>query len=403
MHENRFSKYLLLWCLGIYLRLGVLIVPPLIPRLETLLGFSAEQVAIATSLPILFIALGSLASGWMARRFGVVLMVCAGLLIAAAGGALRSLPVDFVALLLFTAVMGGGIALIQVGLPTLVRMWMPDNIGRGTAVYTNGLLMGEVFAAGLTGPLASHVLGGHWRWIFALWMLPAALLAAVLPGLRHARTAAAARPSAGAAVKMRAHWRNPLLWQAGVLLGVSGGLYLSGNVFLPQILLESGRLRLISQGLLALNGMQLVSSVLLVLLADRLLGRRWPIAAALILATAMIPAMLRLPGSGPVWAAGVYGFATSCLLTLVLALPPALASLSELPGLMAGTLAVGYTIVFAVPPLGGWAHTLTGRMAASFAPAVVLVLASLGLTLQLRARVDRGPQAGLRKVGRKSR
>ena len=403
MHENRFSKYLLLWCLGIYLRLGVLIVPPLIPRLETLLGFTAEQVAIATSLPILFIALGSLASGWMAKRLGVVLMMSAGLLVVAAGGALRSLPVDFAMLMLFTAVMGGGIALMQVSLPTLVRVWMPDRIGRGTAVYTNGLLMGEVFAAGLTGPLASHVLGNHWRWIFALWMLPAAVLAAVLPGLCHGRTAADARPGADAAVRMRAHWRNPLLWRAGLLLGVSGGLYLSGNVFLPQILLESGRLRLITQGLLALNGMQLVSSVALVLLADRLLGRRWPIAAALILATAMIPAMLRLPGAGPVWAAGVYGFATSCLLTLVLALPPSLASLSELPGLMAGILAVGYTIVFVVPPLGGWAHILTGRVAASFAPAVVLVLASLGLTLRPGALVGRGSQSGFRKVDRKSR
>lgn len=386
MHENRFAKYLLLWCLGVYLRLGVLIVPPLIPRLEMLLGFSTEQVAIATSLPVLFIALGSLASGWMARRFGVVRMVSAGLLIMAAGGALRSLPVAFAGLLLFTAVMGVGISLMQVGLPALVRMGLPERIGRGTAVYTNGLLMGEVLAVGLTGPLATGVLGHHWRWIFALWMIPAGALAAILPRLSHARDATAARPGARAAARLLPHWRNPLLWRVGALLGVSGGLYLSGNVFLPQILLESGRVHLVTRGLLALNGMQLVSSAALVLLADRLLGRRWPIAAALLLALAMIPAMLALPGTGPIWAAGLYGFATSALLTLVLALPPALATLSELPGLMAGILAIGYTIVFLVPPVGGWVHSLSGHLAASFAPAVVLALASLVLILRLGVR-----------------
>jgi len=400
LHESRFPKYLLLWCLGVYLRLGVLIVPPLLPRLESLLGFSAGQVAIATSLPVLFIALGSLGSGWMAKRFGVVFMVTAGLVIMASGGALRSLPVDFAVLLLFTAVMGGGIALMQVGLPALVRMWVPDRIGRGTAVYTNGLLMGEVFAAGLTGPIATHVLGHHWRWIFALWMLPAVALAVLLPGLRPGRGTAAARSAAGAAAKMRSHWRNPHLWRIGLLLGASGGLYLSGNVFLPQLLLDSGRLRLVTPGLLALNGMQVVSSAALVVLADRLLGRRWPIAAALLLALAAIPAMLELPGTGPVWAAGFYGFAASCLLTLVLALPPALASLADLPGLMAGILAVGYTVVFLVPAVGGWAHALTGRLAAGFAPAVTLALASLWLTSRLGTRSHHGAEARVREAGR---
>lgn len=399
MHEKRFPRYLLLWCLGVYLRLGVLIVPPLLPRLESLLGFSSEQVAIATSLPVLFIALGSLGSGWMAQRFGVVFMLTAGLLVMAVGGALRSLPVGFAVLLLFTAVMGGGIALMQVGLPALVRTWVPDRIGRGTAVYTNGLLMGEVFAAGLTAPLASHVLGHHWRWIFALWMLPAVPLAVLLPGLRPESSSGAARADVGAAAKMRSHWRNPLLWRTGMLLGASGGLYLSGNVFLPQLLLDSGRLRLVTPGLLALNGMQVISSAALVLLADRLLGRRWPIAAALLLALAAIPGMLALPGTGPVWAAGLYGFAASCMLTLVLALPPALTSLADLPALMAGILTVGYTVVFLVPAIGGWAHSQTGSLAAGFAPAAVLALASLWLTMRFGARGHRGSEAGVREAG----
>lgn len=398
MYENRLRKYLLLWCLGIYLRLGVLIIPPLLPRLESLLGYSTAQVAIATSLPVLFIAAGSLGGEWMSKRFGIAPMVIVGLLVMATAGALRSLPVDFAAVLLFTAVMGGGIALMQVGLPALARKWMPDKVGRGTAVYINGLLMGEVFATGLTDPLVSHILGNHWRWIFALWMLPAPALAASVPVRHHNRLSATAYPAAGTSTNMRSHWRNPLLWRTGILLGASGGLYLSGNVFLPQLLLDSGRLHLITPALIALNGMQLISSAMLMLLADRLLARRWPIAAALLLALAAIAAMLILPGVGPVWMAALFGFASSSLLTLALALPAALTSVADLPGLMAGSLALGYLLVFLVPSLGGWAHAVTGQLTAAFAPAATLAMASLALTMWLGKPGGRSSEVGVKEA-----
>jgi len=377
--RNNNSKYLLLWCLGLYLRLGVLVVPPLIPRLEAILGFSSEQVAVATTMPVLFIALGSLAGGWVASRMGVMGTVIVGLLVMAAGGALRSVPVDFVVFLVFTMVMGVGIALIQTGLPALARAWMPDNVGRASAVYTNGLLMGEVFATGLTEPLVKHVLGAHWLWVFAAWMVPAPLLAGTLIARRAGR-GARPKPATEAQTKAPSRWRDPVLWRLGVLLGAAGGLYLSGNIFLPQILAESGRLSLLSPGLISLNAMQLGSSAVLVLVADRLLGRRWPIVAMLLLALAMIPGMLQLPGTGPVWAAGLYGFATSALLTLVLALPPWLVPLSQVPKLAAGVFAVGYGLVFVLPVVGGWGRDLTGHIAVGFLPAVVIALLSLGIT-----------------------
>ena len=52
--------YGLLWFLGLYLRLTVLVVPPLIPQLKSSLGFTGGEVAIATSLPLVTLALGGL-------------------------------------------------------------------------------------------------------------------------------------------------------------------------------------------------------------------------------------------------------------------------------------------------------------------------------------------------------
>ena len=39
--------------------------------------------------------------------------------------------------------MSAGIAIMQPALPALVRQWLPERIGFGTALYTNGLLVGE--------------------------------------------------------------------------------------------------------------------------------------------------------------------------------------------------------------------------------------------------------------------
>ena len=52
---------------------------------------------------------------------------------------------------------------MQPSMPPLVRAWLPDRIGFATAVYTNGLLIGEVLPVALTLPLVLPLVGGSWR------------------------------------------------------------------------------------------------------------------------------------------------------------------------------------------------------------------------------------------------
>jgi antibiotic biosynthesis monooxygenase (ABM) superfamily enzyme len=42
---------------------------------------------------------------------------------------------------------------MQVALPPAVRAWVPHRIGFATAVYTNGLLIGEILPVALMFPL----------------------------------------------------------------------------------------------------------------------------------------------------------------------------------------------------------------------------------------------------------
>ena len=57
-----------------------------------------------------------------------------------------------------TVVTAFGVAVMQPSLPPLVRAWVPQRIGFATAVYTNGLIIGEILPAALTIPLVLPLL-----------------------------------------------------------------------------------------------------------------------------------------------------------------------------------------------------------------------------------------------------
>ena len=62
----------------------------------------------------------------------------------AIGGALRGLSPSIGWLYAMTIAIATGVAVMQVTMPSAVRAWVPDRIAFATAVYTNGLLIGEI-------------------------------------------------------------------------------------------------------------------------------------------------------------------------------------------------------------------------------------------------------------------
>ena len=87
-------------------------------------------------------------------RLGAPITLMAGLLLCAAGSALRSVGPSLALLYAGTIVTAFGIAVMQPALPQLVRAWVPSRIGFATAVYTNGLIIGEILPVAVAIPLA---------------------------------------------------------------------------------------------------------------------------------------------------------------------------------------------------------------------------------------------------------
>ena len=201
---------------------------------------SETQVGILTGLPPVLFACTAVLGSLLIARFGALATLIAGLFATAAGSALRGAAPDIALLYAATIVTGFGVAIMQPSLPPLVRGWLPHRIGFGTAVFTNGLLVGEILPVALTIPLVLPLVGNSWRASFVVWAAPVALIALIILLLapRPAARAKQTRPQ-----RWWPDWSDPLIWRLGIALGSANAMYFTANAFLPDYLHHLGRRR----------------------------------------------------------------------------------------------------------------------------------------------------------------
>ena len=148
--------------------------PPVIPLIHDDLHLSETQVGILSGLPMVLFAGAAIAGSLMIARLGALTALLIGLVLCAIGSALRGIGPHIAMLYFGTIVTAFGVAVMQPALPPLVRAWVPQRIGFATAVYTNGLIVGEILPAGLTIPLLLPMLHQSWQWDFVFWGVPVA-------------------------------------------------------------------------------------------------------------------------------------------------------------------------------------------------------------------------------------
>ncbi|MCC6193494.1 MAG: MFS transporter [Burkholderiales bacterium] len=375
----------LLWLAGNALRLTILAVPPILALVRDDFSLSATEVAILSSIPPALFAVASLAGSLLVARLGLLHALLGGLLITAAGSALRGATGSFAALLAATIVMSAGVAMLQPIMPAIVRAWLPRRIGLGTALYTNGLLVGEVFPTLFTIALVLPLMGGSWRGSLVFWSAPIAAIALVVWWLAP-REAPAPRAPDTVPGKWLPDWHKGLVWRLGALFCCINGIYFSANAFLPIYLASKGRPDLIGGALAALNFGQIPASLLLLAAADRLQRKTWPYLVSGAISLAAILGLVFDVGARTLWWAAALGFSDAGALILALMLPPLLCKPEDVARTAAGTFTLSYGGAVAIAIVGGIAWDTTGIPAMSFAPLAAGALALAGLALLLRAR-----------------
>jgi len=375
----------ILWLAGADLRLTFLAVPPVLPLIHRDLHLSEKAIGLLSGLPVLMLGLAAIPGSLMIARLGARRATIAALVFVAAVAAARGVGPSRPMLFSMTVLMGAGVAVIQPALPTLVAEWFAAMPAFATAIYANGLLVGEAVPAAAMIPLVLPLVGGDWAVGLALWSAPLAATALLIA----VATPAAARPDRRAPVRWQPDWRSKLTWQLGLLMGGTGGLYFSVNAFIPDYLHAIGRPDLVSACLGALNSGQLPASFLALFAIRRLTATRLPFIVTPLLGVVGLGALLAKVGWLIVLGVGVTGLFISFGLILTLALPPQLAATEDVHRLSAGMFAIGYTMSCIVPLIGGVIWDATGVPITAFAAGVASALTVAATGLTLHPRLDR--------------
>jgi MFS transporter, CP family, cyanate transporter len=381
-------RLLLLWLGGIDLRLTVLAVPPLIPLIHRDLHLDEKGVGALVSLPILVLALASVPGALLIAKLGVRGAIIAGLGFVAVFGALRgagSTSVLFAATLL----MGVGVAVTQPAFPSLVREWFPTRIAIATAVYSNGILIGETLPVSLTTPVGALPLAhGDWRWALALWSILVVAGAIAIGIAAPARSRKLAVPA-----RWWPSWLEGQALRIGLVIGMASAVYFGANAFIPDYLDQTGRHELITPTLAVLNAAQLLTAPAVAFWPRLLTGRIGFLGSAGLMAIAQIGIVVT-PGAWVVGWAFILGFATALAFIVTLTLPPRLAAAGDVHRMSAAVFTIQYSTAFVVPLIAGALWDASGLALLAFIPGVAASAVMGWLALSLRIPSENRPAAG---------
>ena len=375
-------RLLLLWLGGIDLRLTLLAVPPLIPLIHRDLHLDEKAVGGLVSLPVLLLALASVPGALLIAKLGVRGALITGLGLVAIFGALRGAGSSPAILFSATFLMGLGVAVSQPAFPSLVREWFPTRIAIATAVYSNGILIGETLPVTFTTPVGVlPIAHGDWHLALALWSIVVAVSAVAIA------IAAPARRKLTVPARWWPSWLEGQALRIGLVIGMASAVYFGANAFIPDYLDQTGRHELITPTLAVLNAAQLLTAPVVAVWSGLLTGRAGFIGSAALMAIAQIGIVVT-PGTWVIGWAFVLGFSTALAFIVTLTLPPRLAAAGDVHRMSAAMFTIQYGIAFVVPLIAGALWDASGRSLFAFIPEVAAAAAMGWLALSLRIPSD---------------
>jgi CP family cyanate transporter-like MFS transporter len=381
-----FAAFVLLWLCGVALRLTILAVPPVITAIQADLTLSGTEVGLLSALPVVVFGLFAMPGSILVARFGVAATLAVGLMIGAAGAALRGSLLSTPVLFMATIVMAAGIAMMQVALPAAVRQWMPDRAGFATALYTNGLLLGEILPVALTIAFVLPLTGGSWQLTLAFWGLP--LLAIAVLTLALAPKRIPARTGGAPPAHWSPDWTEKRVWQFGLTFIGATSTYFGTNAFVPGYLEAAGRSDLIGSVLTALNAGQMPVSLLLLVFAGRLTRRVWSLPVIGIISLLCLAGIATTASNWTIVYAAVLGGMLAAALTLVLTLPVLYCGREDIARVSAGMFMIGYASAVIVSVTSGAAWDISGTARAAFVPIALGILPLIVMPFLIHRRVQ---------------
>jgi CP family cyanate transporter-like MFS transporter len=373
--STRSGRVLLVWALLVVaanLRASLTGVGPVLDRVQSDLGLAPAVAGLLNALPLLAFAVLSPLVPRLAVRWGPERLLGGALVVLTLGLAVRWVPAAF-ALFAGTVLIGAGIAVGNVLLPSLIKRDFPASVGLLTSAYAT--VMGGVaaVASGVAVPI-SQVAPGGWYSALGCWIVLAVVAVALwLPQVR------APRPVRDAVTRHRLPWGSPLAWAVTAFMGLQSLGFYVVVTWLPQVFQDSGVGANAAGWLLFLfQAVAVVTGLAAPAVLRRGRDQRAPAVVSSAILLAGYVGLLVAPGWAVLWSVVLGAGGGSCL---VLAL--AFLGLRAQDAAVAGALSamaqsIGYLLAAAGPVVFGLLHTVGSGW---YAPIVLLCVAAAAQTV----------------------
>lgn len=359
------------------LRPALTSVGPLLGSMRESLGASATWAGVLTMLPGLCFAAAGLTAPWLARRIGLQHAISAALATLVVGLLLRVLdgPLGGPFVVIGgTVVATGGIALINVLIPVVIKGSFPAQIGVMTGIYTAALQGGGAMGSAVTPQVESAF--GSWRGALGGWALLAllALIAWLVGARRVSAVEMPIRPAGGSLL------RNRLAWTVTLFFGLQSMLAYIILGWLPEVFINSGVPKATAGMLVGLMSLIAVPiSIFLAPLAARSGSQSGWIVALGVIGLAGVIGLMVDPAAAPLlWSllVGVGLSVFSLALTVIALRARTTEDTVALSGMAQG---FGYLLAGIGPFLFGLLHDVTGGWTVPWI--FVLVIYALQMTM----------------------
>lgn len=222
--------------LAFNLRPAITAVGPIIGIIREDLAISNWSAGFLTSLPLLAFAFMSPIAPRIANRTSNERALLYGLITLLIGIWIRSTSSIFF-LYLGTILVGVGIAIINVILPSLIKSNFPSKIGLMTGIYTTSMSIFAATASGLSVPLTTGAELG-WQLSLASWSVLTisgiAIWLITMKKLPKEKAAELYEPSTVHLLK------SPIAWQVTLFMGLQSFLFYVTISWLAEILIANG-------------------------------------------------------------------------------------------------------------------------------------------------------------------
>ncbi|MFE3201282.1 CynX/NimT family MFS transporter [Embleya sp. NPDC059237] len=360
--------------IALNMRAGLSSVSPLVGELRDVFHLSATTGSLITAIPVLFLGLISPLAPVAARRYGTELVLLGALVVVGAGILLRMVPA-LGALFAGGALVGGGIAVLNVLMPGVVKREFPDRAAVMIGVYSAAMVLGAAVSAGATVPL-ENAIGHGWQPAMGCWALLAVAAVAVwLPHVRRRRGAAAV-----AMPRVAGLWKSPLAWLVTGFMGLQSLLFYVLLAWMPTILTDHGMSKGTAAAIFAFNTfVQIPSSLAGSIIAGRMRNQSALVVGSVgLVAAGYVGLMLAPTGGAWLWAVLLglgQGGAVSLALTLIVLRSPDPHTAAQLSGM---AQAVGYVVAAFGPLAAGALRQVTGGWTVPIVVMLVLCACAMG-------------------------